>query len=105
MGVMVKYKVDGTVDRFKACLMAKGFQQMAGVDFLETFSSIIEPSTVRVISLAVTHRWNIQQVDISNAFLNGSLQEKIFMLQPEEFEDQTRPQHVCKLKKAFYGLK
>ena len=102
----VKYKVDGTVDRFKACLMAKGFQQLAGVDFLDTFSPVVKSSTVRVVfSLAVTNGWDIQQIDINNAFLNGTLQEKILMLQPEGFEDGTKPHHMCRLHKPLYGLK
>ena len=79
---------------------------MVGVDFLETFSPVVKPSIMRVIfSLVVTNGWGIQQVDINNAFLNGTLQEKKFILQPKGFEDQARPQHVCRLKKALYDLK
>ena len=79
---------------------------MAGIEFFETFSPIVKPSTIRVIfSLVVTNKWDIQQVDVNNAFLNGTLQETIFMVQLEGFIDPDRPQHVCKLKKALYGLK
>ena len=102
----VKYKADGSVDRFKARLVAKGFQQVAGIDFFETFSPLVKAFTIRVIfSLAVTNGWDIQQVDVNNAFLNGTLQETIFMVQPEGFEDSYKLTHVYKLKKALYGLK
>ena len=70
----VKYKADGTVERLKARLVAKGFQQLAGVDFFETFSPVVKPCTIRVVfCLAVTYGWEIQQVDVNNAFLNGTL--------------------------------
>ena len=102
----VKYNADGSVDRFKARLVAKGFQQLAGVDFLETFSPVVKSCTIRIVfSLAVSQGWDVQQIDINNAFLNGTLQEKIFMRQPEGFADASKPHHVCRLKKALYGLK
>ena len=58
-----------------------------------------------MFTLAVTHGWSIQQIDINNAFLNGDLQEEVFMVQPEGFVDPHRPTHVCKPRKALYGLK
>lgn len=101
-----KYKADGTIERRKARLVAKGFQQTPGLDYYETFSPVIKASTVRVIlSIAVHYNWEIRQMDINNAFLNGELKETVFMRQPEGFVDATRPQHVCKLTKAIYGLK
>ena len=102
----VKYKADDSVDRFKTRLVAKGFQQLAGIDFFENYSPVVKASTIRVIfSLVVTHGQDIQQVDVNNAFLNDTLQETIFMVQPEGFEDSSKPTHVCQLKKALYGLK
>uniref|UniRef100_A0A803PV91 Reverse transcriptase Ty1/copia-type domain-containing protein n=1 Tax=Cannabis sativa TaxID=3483 RepID=A0A803PV91_CANSA len=72
----VKYKKDGSVERHKARLVAKGFQQVPGVDFFETYSSVIKPCTIRIMfTLGVTNGWEIQQLDINNAFLNGDLQE------------------------------
>lgn len=58
-----------------------------------------------MLSLAVHHNWDIQQIDINNAFLNGELAENVFMVQPEGFSDLSQPKHVCKLHKALYGLK
>lgn len=101
-----KYKADGTVERRKARLVAKGFQQIAGLDFDETFSPIIKASTVRIIlAIAVHFNWEVRQMDINNAFLNGYLKETIFMPQPEGFVDPNKPLYVCKLTKAIYGLK
>lgn len=102
----IKYNSDGSILKHKARLVAKGFQQTPGVDFGETFSPVIKATTVRIIlTLAVTYGWQVRQMDVNNAFLNGHLQEVVFMRQPEGFEDKTKPLHVCKLVKALYGLK
>src|SRR5436305_13217403 len=102
----VKKKPDGTIDKLKARLVARGFQQHAGVDFVETFSPVVKPLTIRlVLTLAVTKGWPIQQVDVNNAFLNGDLKEAVFMNQPEGYVDQSKPTHVCRLIKSLYGLK
>ena len=70
----VKLKEDGSVDRYKARLVAKGFQQTPGLDFSQTFSPVAESSIIRVVfTLAVTFGWDIQLIDINNAFLNGVL--------------------------------
>lgn len=101
-----KYKSDGSIERRKARLVAKGFQQTAGIDYEETFSPVVKASTVRVIlSIAVHLNWEVRQLDINNAFLNGYLKETVFMHQPEGFVDPTKPNHICKLSKAIYGLK
>lgn len=83
--------------------MAKIFHQ--GFDFHETFSLIVKPITIKVIlTLIVTHKWDMQQIDINNAFLNGELQEEVYMQQPPRFVDNDHSL-VCKLNKAMYGLK
>ena len=67
---------------------------------------MVKASTIRIVfTLVVTHGWNIQQIDINNAFFNGDLQEEVFMVQPEGFVDIHKPTHDCKLRKALYGLK
>lgn len=71
---IVKYNPDGSVERHKACLVAKGFHQVPVFDFSETFSHVIKPVTVRVVlSHALSCEWPIKQLDINNAFLNGHL--------------------------------
>lgn len=102
----VKYNSDGTILKHKARLVAKGFHQTPGIDFEETFSPVVKAPTIRVLfTLAVTFGWDIQQVDVNNAFLNGDLHEAVFMVQPEGFVDDQFPTHVCKLRKSLYGLK
>ena len=102
----MKFRSDGSVLKHKARLVAKGFHQTPGVDFWDTFSSVIKPSTIRVIfTLAISFGWRIQQVDVNNAFLNGDLQEVVFMEQPIGFINEKFPHHVCQLKKVLYGLK
>ncbi|KAH9778887.1 retrovirus-related pol polyprotein from transposon RE1 [Citrus sinensis] len=102
----VKYNPNGSISKYKAWLVAKGFHQTYGVDFFETFSPVVKPCTVRIVlSLAVMNCWPIRQSDVNNAFLNCMLTEDVFMPQPEGFTNSQFPNHVCKLHKAFYGLK
>ncbi|KAM2612954.1 hypothetical protein TB2_032855 [Malus domestica] len=102
----IKRKADGTVERHKARLVANGFHQKAGVDYTETFSPVVKHSTIRfVLSLAVSKKWPVRQLDVSNAFLHGYLNEHVYMRQPSRFIDKQFPNHVCKLQRSIYGLK
>ncbi|RVX14187.1 Retrovirus-related Pol polyprotein from transposon RE1 [Vitis vinifera] len=101
-----KLKEDGTIDRYKARLVARGFSQIPGLDFGETFSPVIKHTTIRLIfSLAVTLGWKMRQLDVKNAFLHGVLKEEVFMEQPPGFINEDLPNHVCKLNRSLYGLK
>ena len=101
----VKENSDGSLKKYKARLVAKGFNQQYGFDYHETFSPVIKPATIKVLlTLALTFQWDVQQIDVKNAFLNGSLEEEVYMSQPPGFESANKSL-VCKLNRALYGLK
>ena len=102
----LKLKADGSIDRHKARLVAKGFSQVEGIDFDETFAPVARLSSIRaLLALGAHYDWEIHQMDVRTAFLNGDLDEEIYMAQPEGFVQRGQENLVCKLTKALYGLK
>ena len=84
------------MDRYKAWLVVKGFNQRPGLDYYDTFSLIVKPITIRlVLSLATSHGWCLRQLYVNNAFLQGILIEDVFMAQPQGFTDTDHPNNAC----------
>lgn len=102
----VKYKAYGTLDKYKDRLVVKGFSQREGIDYEETFAPIAKMSTIRlVLAMAAQCGWTVHQMDVKSAFLNGELQEELYMTQPPGFKVARKEHQVLKLGKALYGLK
>jgi hypothetical protein len=94
---------DGNITRFKARWVVRGFEQQYGVDFTETFASVVRQKTYRVLfALAAVHDWEIEQMDVKTAFLYGDINEEVYVELPTGYG---QPGKVCKLRKALYGLK
>ena len=92
---------DGTAERYKALLVAQGFSQKCGLDYDETFSPVVRTESVRsMIALAAKDNLLIHQMDVTTAFLNGSLEEEVYMKQPEGFSTKGKEHLVCKLKRV-----
>lgn len=98
-----KYKENG-LDRCKARLVAQGFTQQAGIDFLATFSPVTKLTTMRILlSISAQKQWSFLQLDINNAFLNGELNEEVYMQLPKGYLIKGE-KLVCKLNKSLYGF-
>jgi transposase InsO family protein len=100
----IKRQPDGTVDKYKARLVAKGFKQQKGIDYEQTFSPVARMATIRaLLSVSAKEKLHLMQFDVSTAFLNGKIEEEIYMKQPDGFNDGTSK--VCLLRRSLYGLK
>ena len=102
----IKHDADGSIEKYNAIFVAQGFSQKEGIDYEETFAPISRYTSIRsILSLAAVMKWKIHQMDVKTAFLNGVVEEDVYVEQPIGFETHDRESHVCRLKKALYGLK
>ena len=100
---IVKFNPDGSIVRLKACLVAKGYAQTFGVDYSDTFSHVVKLTSVHLfISIATSYDWDLHRLGIRNAFLDGDIQEEVYMEQPPGFFAQGEIGKVCYLRKSLY---
>ena len=104
---MVKLRTYGSIDRYRARLVAKGYTQRYGIYYQDTFTPVAKTNTIRIIISITSNRdWPLKQFDIKNAFLNGDLEEEVYMeLPPGVKRSSMHRNEVYKLKKSLYGLK
>jgi hypothetical protein len=101
-----KFTAEGQIEKYKARLAAKGFDQQEGIDYNETFSHVPKMNTIRtILYLVASYKWEIRQMDVKSTFLNGDLNEDIYMKQPHGFVTTKNSNLVCKLHKSLCGLK
>ena len=100
----IKYRVDGSIECYKARLVTKGFMRIESIDFIETFSSMAKLNMVRLLlALASTQNWILEQLDVNNIFLHGDLHEEVYMELTQGIVPP-KPGQVCWLCKSLYGL-
>ena len=101
-----KRKVDGSIDKYKARLVIKGYKQTKGMDYFDTYSPVTRINSIRmVLAIVALKDLEVHQMDVKTAFLNGDLNEEIYMEQPERFSAPGQEMKVCRLVKSLYGLK
>jgi hypothetical protein len=102
----INHVVDGGIEKYKVRFVAKGFSQVEGVDYDETFAPVARYTSIRSINArAASMGWKLHQMDVKTAFLNGENEEEVYIEQPKGFVIHNERSHVCRLKKALYGLK
>jgi hypothetical protein len=102
----IKHASSGSVEKFKERFVARGITQKEGIDYEETFAPVARYTSIRtIIALASVLGWKLHQMDVKTTFLNGNIEQEVFVEQPDGFVLHNKGSHVCKLRKALYGLK
>jgi hypothetical protein len=101
----IKHVADGSIEKYKARFVAHGFSQREGIDYEETFAPVAKYTSIRtIIALAAKMKWKLHQMDVKTSFLNGIIEEEVYIEQHQGFEVEDRKSHVYRLKKSLYGL-
>ena len=102
---MKKHSVDGSIEKYKERFISRGFSQKEGIDYEENFAPAARYMSIRtVLSLEARMKWRLHQMDVKTAFLNGVIEEEVYIEEPLGFETHDRNSHVCRLKKTLHGL-
>ena len=102
----IKHAADGSVEKYKARFVSRGLSQKESIDYEETFALVSRYTSIRaIISLAYVMGCKLHQMDVKTRFLNGTIEEEVYIEQPQGFIVHGLDSHVCRLKKALYGLK
>ena len=97
--------MDGSIEKYKAIFLDRGFSHKEGIDYEETFVPVSRYTSIKTImELASMMKWYLHQMDVNTTFLNGVIEKEVYIEQPQGFEVENRATHVCKLKKVLYGL-
>jgi hypothetical protein len=102
----IKHTADGSVEKYKATFVARGFSQIEGIDYEETVAPIARYTSIcNIIALVASMGWKLHQMVVMTTFLNGDIDEEVYIEKPKGFVIHDEKTHVCRLKKAQYGLK
>jgi hypothetical protein len=102
----IKHATNGSIEKYKGRFIARGFSQKEGIDYEEAFSPVARYTSIRtIIAIAAKMKWKLHQMDVKTTFLNGVIEEEVYIEKPQGFEVEDRKSHVCILKKALYRLK
>ena len=101
-----KHAADGSIEKYKAIFVARCFSQKEGIDYEEKFAPVARHTSIRAImALASMMKWNLHKMDVKTTFMNGVIEEEVYIKQPQGFKVKDIVTHVCKLKNDLYGLK
>jgi hypothetical protein len=102
----IKHVANGSVEKYKARFVARRFSHVEGINCEETFASVARYTSINmIIALAASMSWRLHQVDVTTSFLNGEIEEEVYIEQLDGFVIHEEESHVCRLKKSLYGLK
>jgi hypothetical protein len=102
----IKCAADGSIGKYKSRFVARGFSKKESIEYEETFTLVARYTSIKtIIALAAKMKWKLHQMDVKTTFLNGVIEEELYIEQPQGFEVEDRKSHVCKLNKSLYGLK